>query len=127
MGKKKSIMILKGSLKTHWIRYVTTLNLNVNPADAYGNAQAKGVLRMLNTIESKYLQPGFAFNFNLITNKGFYNSSIMDLKFVNGYQRDYNLALCHIDTIKNEINHINDIVEFERASNGQDDEMEDDA
>jgi hypothetical protein len=127
MGKKKALIILKGSLKTHWIRYITTLNMDVNPADMHGNNQALGIIRMLNTMQSKFLQPGFAYTYNQVKNKGVYHPTIMNVKFVNGYERRYNLGLSTMDSIKTEINFINDMVEFERSSNGQDDELEDEA
>lgn len=35
MGKKKAIMMFKGSTKSHWIRYITNLNMNVNPTQEF--------------------------------------------------------------------------------------------
>ena len=59
MGKKKAIMIFKGSTKTHWIRYVTNLQMAVNPADTYSVSMSFGILRTLGSIDSKFIQPGF--------------------------------------------------------------------
>jgi hypothetical protein len=61
MGKKKAIMIFKGSTKTHWIKYVTNLQMNVNPADSYGLSQGFRILRILGSVDSKFLQPGFTY------------------------------------------------------------------
>ena len=59
MGKKKAIMIFKGSTKTHWMRYVTNLNVAVNPTDTYGLGQSFRILRTLGSLDSKFIQPGF--------------------------------------------------------------------
>ena len=32
-GKKQGMITLAGSLKTHWIKYINGINLQVNPAD----------------------------------------------------------------------------------------------
>jgi hypothetical protein len=55
MGKKKAIMIFKGSTKTHWMRYVTSLNVAVNPADSYGLGQSFRILRTLGSLDSKFI------------------------------------------------------------------------
>ena len=51
----------------------------------------------------------------------------MTLKFVNGQERKYDMGISTFDIIKNEIEYINDLVEFERALAGQDDELDDEA
>ncbi len=66
MGKKKVTMIFKGSLKTHWIRYITNLNINVNPTDIHGMSQSWMLLRTLGSVDSKFLQPGFQYTYNVI-------------------------------------------------------------
>jgi hypothetical protein len=55
MGKKKAIMIFKGSTKSHWIKYVTSLNMNVNPVDTYGLSSSFRILRTLGSVDSKFL------------------------------------------------------------------------
>lgn len=32
-GKRKTILILRGSLKTHWIKYITHFHMQPNLAD----------------------------------------------------------------------------------------------
>ena len=118
-------MIFKGSTKTHWIRYVTNLNIAVNPADGYGMAQSFRILRTLGSVDSKFLQPGFQYAFNQIQNQPYKYPSFLTLKFVNGQERKYDMGISTFDTIKTEIEYINDVVEFERSMNGQDDELED--
>ena len=49
----------------------------------------------------------------------------MHLKFVNGYERKYNIGATQMGNIMKEIQEINEHVEFERALQGQDDELED--
>jgi PIN domain nuclease of toxin-antitoxin system len=61
MGKKKAILILKGSTKSHWIKYITSLHMNVNPADRLGMSTSLGIMRTLASVDSKFLQPGFAY------------------------------------------------------------------
>lgn len=127
MGKKKVVMIFKGSLKTHWIRYITNLNMAVNITDNYGMSQSFGLLKTLGSVDSKFLQPGFQYTYNTVVNKAYRYPSILHLKFVNGYERKYDLGASTFDSIKCEIEYINDIVEFERSMAGQDDELEDEA
>lgn len=55
MGKKKAIMIFKGSTKTHWIRYITNLNMAINPADNYSLSESYRILRVLGSVDSKFL------------------------------------------------------------------------
>ena len=49
----------------------------------------------------------------------------MTLKFVNGQERKYDMGSSTFDGIKTEIDYINDLIEFERSFNGQDDELDD--
>ena len=51
----------------------------------------------------------------------------MHLKFVNGQERKYDMGRSTFDAIQTEISYINDLVEFERSMNGQDDELDDEA
>ena len=37
-GKKQGMIQMAGSLKTHWIRYINEINLQVNPADMRATA-----------------------------------------------------------------------------------------
>jgi len=48
-----------GSLKTHWMMYINSVNLSVNPVDTVGMSNANYMIRMLMTLNSKYTQPGF--------------------------------------------------------------------
>jgi hypothetical protein len=84
-----------------------------------------GIMRTLTCVDSKFLQPGFAYSFNIMKNKKFYDPSILQLKYVNGYERNYNITHSPFSQLKHEIEYINDLVEFERAMGGQDDELED--
>ena len=127
MGKKKAIMIFKGSTKTHWIRYVTNLKMDVNPADAYGMSQSFGILRTLGSVDSKFIQPGFQYTHSLVKNQAYRYPSFLTLKFVNGQERKFDMGASQFGVIKNEIEYINGIVEFERSFNGQDDELDDEA
>ena len=49
----------------------------------------------------------------------------MHLKFVNGYERKYNIGISTLNNIKQDIEEINKFVAFERAFTNQDDELED--
>jgi hypothetical protein len=120
-------MIFKGSTKTHWMRYVTSLNVAVNPADSYGLGQSFRILRTLGSLDSKYIQPGFQYKFETVQDKAYNHPSFMHLKFVNGQERKYDMGRSTFDCIQTEISYINDLVEFERSMNGQDDELDDEA
>ena len=63
----------------------------------------------------------------MIKNQAYKYPSFMTLKFVNGQERKYDMGISTFDIIKNEIEYINDLVEFERALAGQDDELDDEA
>lgn len=126
-GKKKAILILKGSMKTHWIKYITQLHMHANPCDQLGMGTSLYLLRMLTNVDPKFIQPGFAYTFNIVNDKPYDYPSILDLKFVNGYERKYNLKLNALKYVKSEVEYINEIVEYERAMNGQEDDLEDEA
>ena len=49
----------------------------------------------------------------------------MHFKFVNGYERKYNLGLITIESLKGQMIMINKNIEFERNMTGNDDELED--
>ena len=85
------------------------------------------VIRTLHTIDSKFIQPGFKFNYQFVTTKGYYHPSFFKCDFVNGYQRNYNMTIISYKLLQREMKQINTVVEFERNMQGQDDEMEDDA
>ena len=124
--KKQAQLILKGSLKTHWMMYINYVNLQVNPADRVGMNTGIFMMTMLSSLSSKFLQPGFEFKHEMKNPKTFYEPSIMHLKFVNGYERKYNIGISSMPMIQDEIKRINSYVEFERAFTNQDDELEDD-
>jgi hypothetical protein len=46
---------------------------------------------------------------------------------VNGQERKYDMGISTFGTILEEVKYINDLVEFERAHGGQDDELDDEA
>eukprot|EP00347_Sterkiella_histriomuscorum_P005435 403356629 len=125
MGKKKAMMIFKGSLKTHWIKYITNFNMTINPTQHNAINQSYEFLKMFSSLESKFLQPGFTFKHEMMKNQGYNDPSFLHVKFVNGYERKYDMANQPFSFIKTEINYINDLVEFERTMAGQDDELED--
>ena len=85
------------------------------------------MIRTLHTIDSKFIQPGFKFNYQFVTNKGYYHPSFFKCDFVNGYQRNYNMTIISYKLLQKEMLKINNVVEYERNMQGQDDEMEDDA
>ena len=50
----------------------------------------------------------------------------MHFKFVNGYERKWNLGMVSINNLKGQMTMINRHIEFERNMQGHDDELEDD-
>ena len=123
--KKQGITILRGSMKTHWMMYINYVHLHVNPADKVGMNHGIYMMSMLAGLKSKFLQPGFEFKHEMKAPKTFYEASIMHLKFVNGYERKYNLGISSMGMIQSDIKEINKFVAFERAFNNQDDELDD--
>ena len=99
MGKKKAIMIFKGSTKSHLIKYVTSLNMNVNPVDTYSLSSSFRILRTLGSVDSKFLQPGFQYKFDQVKDKPYNFPSYLHLKFVNGQERKYDMAISTFPTI----------------------------
>jgi len=128
-GKRQGMTIFAGSLQQHWIRYVTELDLKVNPADPHAVSMMAFMLRNMTSLKGIYLQPGFIFNAALEESATMkYNApSVMHMKFVNGQERKYHMGLQPFSLILPELNHINNAIEFERALAGIDDELEDDA
>ena len=117
--------MLRGSLKTHWMMYINFVHLRVNPADKLGMNSMMYMMTMLSALNSKFLQPGFEFKQEIVKPKTFYEASVMHMKFVNGYERKYNLGISSMNMIKRDILEINKFVAFERAITNQDDELED--
>lgn len=101
--------------------------MQVNPADKYGMSTSCGILRTLTNIDSKFIQPGFQYSFNMHEDKPYNYPSFLNLMFVNGYERKYNIGYSSLPNIKEEILYMNNLIEFERSMNGQDDELEDEA
>ena len=52
MGKKNAIGVFSGSLKTHWLRYINEVNLNINPADVQGMSTASFMQKTLYGLNS---------------------------------------------------------------------------
>ena len=124
--KKQAALVLKGSLKTHWMMYINSVDLQVNPVDRIGMNNSNYMLRMLLSLNSKFIPPGFEFKHRIMQDApSFYAPSIMHLKFVNGYERKYNIGASSMGDIQTQIKNINKHIEFERALTGQDDELED--
>ena len=92
MGKKKAILILKGSLRSHWVKYITQFHMLVNPTSPRSVYEGYRFMTLFSTIDAKYLQPGFSFKFNMLQKHLTYNDpSILHLKFVNGQERKYDI------------------------------------
>lgn len=68
MGKKKQLMIFKGSLKSHWIKYITHFNMHINPTQHMAMKQGNEFMKMFTVIDSKFLQPGFSFKHEYMRN-----------------------------------------------------------
>ena len=111
-------MIFKGSTKVHWIRYITSLAMAVNPTDVFAMGQAFGMIRLLETVDNKYLQPGFQHSFKMVKDAPYKYPSYMHLKFANGQERKYDMGVSPFAHIQTEIDYINNAVEFERSYNG---------
>ena len=54
-AKKNGMQILSGSLKTHWIRYVTELHMQINPTCHRSISMGNMMLKMLSKISSQYI------------------------------------------------------------------------
>ena len=129
MGAKKNGMtILAGSLKKHWMMYVTELNMKVNPTDLHAVSMGNTLLSSLATTKSQYIQPGFTYK-HIFGEKDmrYHDPSVLHLKFVNGQEMQYHMGLNRLNQIKEDIKRINHYIEFERSLAGQDDELEDEA
>ena len=127
MGVKKNGMtIMAGSLKTHWMKYVTELNMHINPACSVSINTGNSLLLMLAKINSKFIQPGFLYKHEIVAPKTYNQPSILHLKFVNGTEKQYHMGMSKFHFIEHEIGVINNMIEYERSLAGQDDELDDD-
>ena len=56
MGLKKNNMtILSGSMKKHWIMYVTDMKLLINPVDRNANNMTHYLNKMMLSMNSKFI------------------------------------------------------------------------
>ena len=92
-----------GSLKSHWMKYITNIDLQVNPTDTVGTSMAGYMSRTVHQIPSKFVQPGFKFKSAFNQDCGYYAPSTMHLTFVNGYERQYNMAVSPFKNIEFEL------------------------
>ena len=108
-GKKQGIIQLAGSLKTHWIQYVTELNMQVNPADGRAMAMHNLLMNQLMTVNGIFLQPGFNYkaDFDKAMTLPYHSASILHLKFVNGQERKYHMGMTPWDHVMFDMEHIN--------------------
>ena len=113
----KGLLILKGSLEKHWIRYIVNMNINVNPTNNYSLNTAYRCIKILSTVPTKFVQPEFEYELNQISDS-YKNASVLHLKWINGYERKYNMEVTSFDEIMFDVDYINDIVEFERNTQG---------
>ena len=127
-AKKNGMLIMKGSLQQHWIRYVTELNMSINPTDNHSVSMGNQMLNTLSKINSQFIQPGFTFQHKFMNNKTmkYTDQSCLELKFVNGTEKKYHMGMSDWGNIAFELEVINDLIEFERNLAGNDDELDDD-
>ena len=121
MGAKKNGMtILRGSMTTHWIRYVTELHMMINPTDFKSASMGNYMLNTLAKINSQFIQPGFLWSHKFMDQKTmkYTDPSYLHLKFVNGTEKKYHMGMSTRQSIMHEIEIINNMVEFERSFNG---------
>ena len=106
MGVKKNGMkIMSGSLKTHWIQYVTEMNMKINPVCIKSVSTGNMLLQLLSSINSKHIQPGFVWKHEVGNEETKYKTpSILHLKFVNGYEKQYHMGMSSFQMIQHEIN-----------------------
>jgi len=53
-GKKQAITIYKGSLKSHWMKYINQVDMKVNPADTIGSSMASMMCMTVHRLDSKF-------------------------------------------------------------------------
>ena len=106
--------------------YVNNIEVNINPTCPLAFSTGTMVYKTVLQLDSKFTQPGFQFKKNWVKDKGYYAPSLLKLGWCNGYSREYNMSQDEFRFIRNEIDWINNIVEFERNMGNNDDELEDD-
>jgi len=79
--------------------YINQVDLQVNPVDIVGMNNANYMIRMLSSLSSKYVQPGFEFKHEIVKPASYYQPSYMALKFCNGYERKYNIGISTMGNI----------------------------
>ena len=109
------------------MKYINNVDVKVNPVDGNAFTTSSMLYKTILSLDSKFVQPGFKYNSLIMRDCGYYDASLLKVNFVNGYERTYDIGITQFKTIKHEIDWINDMVEFERSMNGNDDELEDDA
>jgi hypothetical protein len=54
-GKKQCQTVLKGSLRTHWLKYINNVDIQVNPADRPGSNMAAMLHKTVYNLPSHYV------------------------------------------------------------------------
>ena len=125
-GKKQGVAQFYGSLKTHWMMYINAVDIKVNPRCVAGIGMNTRLIKLISSVDSKFIQPGFQFNTEFIKAKSYYQPSLIQFKFVNGYEKVYNPQMVTFTEMLHHIKEVNRMIEFERSMQGQDDELDDD-
>ena len=60
-GKKQGIKIFKGSLRTHWMKYITNVEVLVNPTCPNSISMGQFLHKTMFKMDSKFIQPGFKY------------------------------------------------------------------
>lgn len=67
----------------------------------------------------KLLQPGFKYDYNFLMDHKW--EAEMQVKFINGFEKTWYMGYSPLYYIREEIKHLNDAIELQRALQGQDD------
>ena len=92
-GKKQGMRVLTGSLKSHWMKYVTELHMTLNPTDRKALVMCNYVLGQLKSVKPHFVQPGFIWSADVAKDCKFTTPSILHMKFLCGYERKYHMGL----------------------------------
>ena len=120
--KKQGVQVLYSSLKYNWMQYITHATIEMNPIYKSGFKLAKQFDSYFMTRKSTQVQLNFFHDVKTV--EGICNPTSLKLKWINGYDRRYDLSQECWESIQAEIEYINKNVLIERQFSGIDDEVD---
>ena len=120
--RRQGAQMIYKSLIYNWMQYITGASIHLNPIYKAGFGLAKSYDAFFCTRKIGQVHPQFSHEIKIV--EGLDNPTSLNLKWINGYTRKYDLSQLTKGMIDSEIKAINKSVELERQLAGNDDEID---